>query len=165
MIILGIDPGTASLGYALLKNKKNSPEIITYGCLNTPKNLEPALRLKTLYNGITRLIKQHRPNYLASEQLFFLKNQKTAMRVSQAQGIVLLAAANQKLPVLELTPLQVKQAVTGYGKAEKQQVQKMVKVILKLKEIPKPDDAADALAVAICAFHVLPALKGLTAKK
>lgn len=153
MVILGIDPGTASLGYALIQAKKDELKVINYGCLRTPKDLEAPWRLKIIYQGITKLIKKHKPNYLATETLFFFKNQKTAIKVSQAQGVIMLAAANLDLPVLQFTPLQVKQAVTGYGLAQKQQVQKMVKIILKLKEIPKPDDAADALAIAICAIH------------
>lgn len=153
MVILGIDPGTASVGYGLLKSRKTELSLIAYGCLRTPKNIAASKRLRIIYQELTELIKKYQPNYLAMETLFFFKNLKTAVRVSQAQGVMMLAAANLNLPVLELTPLQVKQAVTGYGKAQKQQIQKMVAAILKLKEIPKPDDAADALAVAICAAH------------
>ena len=159
LIILGIDPGTASLGYGLIEAQKNDLRLVAFGCLKTGKDLAASLRLRFLFRELTKLIKKHKPDSLATEQLFFFKNMKTAIRVSQSQGIVMLAGANFDIPVLEYTPLQVKQAVTGYGLAQKQQVQKMVKVILRLEEIPKPDDAADALAVAICNAHCQKFLK------
>ncbi|OIO48540.1 MAG: crossover junction endodeoxyribonuclease RuvC [Parcubacteria group bacterium CG1_02_40_82] len=162
MIILGIDPGTAILGYGCIEAAKNKNRLIGYGCLKTPKNLNDAARLKILYQGITKLIKKFKPDYLALEEIFFFKNSKTVIGVSQARGITILAAANLDIPVIEFTPLQVKQAVTGYGRAEKQQVQKMIKVLLCLKEIPKPDDAADALATAICAAHCQKLYEDLT---
>lgn len=150
MIILGIDPGTAILGYGLIRVVRKEPELIYYGCIETPKNLDEAGRLKIIYKELIKLIKRRKPDLLVIEELFFFKNLKTVMKVSQAKGVTMLAAANLNIPLLQITPLQVKQAVTGYGLAKKPQVQKMVKAILKLKEIPKPDDAADALAVAIC---------------
>ncbi|MFH0852224.1 MAG: crossover junction endodeoxyribonuclease RuvC [bacterium] len=153
MVILGIDPGTARLGYGLIKIEKNESRLIAFGCLETDKGQNPDQRLKIIYDGLIDIIKKHKPDCLAIEQIFFFKNSKTVIAVSQARGVAILAAANLKLPVCEFTPLQVKQAITGYGRAEKQQVQKMVKALLCLKEIPKPDDAADALAVAICAAH------------
>jgi len=158
MIILGIDPGTASLGYGCIRAEKNKNNLIGYGCLKTPKYLDDAQRLKIIYQGLIKLIKKFKPDYLAAEEIFFFKNSKTVISVSQARGVAVLAAANLLIPVCEFTPLQVKQAVTGYGRAEKQQVQKMVKLLLNLSEIPEPDDAADALAIAICAAHC----KGLT---
>ncbi|MDD5589572.1 MAG: crossover junction endodeoxyribonuclease RuvC [Candidatus Portnoybacteria bacterium] len=153
MIILGIDPGNALMGYGLIEDLGGKIKFIEYGCFATEKNLKPALRLEKIFKELSALIKKYKPETIAMESLFFFKNQKTIIKVSQAQGIVMLAAALEKLPIVEFTPPQVKQAVTGYGKAEKQQVQKMVKAILNLKEIPKPDDAADALAIAICAGH------------
>lgn len=153
MIILGIDPGTAILGYGCVQADKNKNKLISYGCLKTPKDLGDASRLKILYRELIKLIKKFRPDCLAVEEIFFFKNSKTVIGVSQARGITILAAANSGIPVMEFTPLQVKQAVSGYGRAEKQQVQKMVKLLLGLAEIPRPDDAADALAIAICAAH------------
>jgi len=153
MIILGVDPGTASLGWGIIKMQNNEPKLIAYGCFKTPKNIDASWRLKSLFRELTKLIKKYKPKYLAMETLFFAKNIKTAVRVSQSQGVIMLAGANLGILVQEFTPLQVKQAVTGYGLAQKQQVQKMVKNILRLEKIPQPDDAADALAVAICAGH------------
>ncbi|OGZ33684.1 MAG: crossover junction endodeoxyribonuclease RuvC [Candidatus Portnoybacteria bacterium RBG_19FT_COMBO_36_7] len=153
MIILGIDPGTAIMGYGCIRAEKNKNRLVGYGCLKTAKNLNEASRLKILYKGLIKLIKNFKPDCLAVEKIFFFKNAKTVISVSQARGIATLAAANLGVPVIEFTPLQVKQAVSGYGRAEKQQIQKMVKLLLDLKEIPKPDDAADALAIAICGAH------------
>lgn len=150
---MGIDPGTAIQGYGCIRAEKNKNDLISYGCLKTPKNLNDATRLKILYRGLVKLIKKFKPDYLAIEEIFFFKNSKTVISVSQARGVAILAAANLNVPVVEFTPLQVKQAVSGYGRAEKQQIQKMVKLLLALKEIPQPDDAADALAIAICAAH------------
>lgn len=155
MIILGIDPGTATIGYGVVKiGKGKNPECQTYGSITTSPKETAANRLKTLYSDLGRLINKYRPDVLAVENVYFFKNLKTAMPVSQAKGVILLAAAQKKLFIKEVTPLQVKMAVVGYGKAEKQQVQKMVKIILNLKEIPRPDDAADALAVALCCSHL-----------
>lgn len=165
MIILGIDPGTAILGYGCVNAEKNKNKLITYGCLKTPKDFNDASRLKILYEGLVKLIKKLKPDYLAVEKIFFFKNAKTVISVSQARGVTILAAANLGIPVVEFTPLQVKQAVSSYGRAEKQQVQKMVKLLLGLAEIPKPDDAADALAIAICAAHCQKPTRGLTGKK
>ena len=165
MLILGIDPGTALIGYGLIEYKNKKAVIKEYGCFRTsPKERAPE-RLKNLYNQLTKYIKKHQPALLAVEDLFFFKNLKTAIKVSQARGVILLCGTLHNLPIFECTPLQVKQAVTGYGRAEKQQVQKMVKVILNLKEIPKPDDAADALAIALCAAHSFPQKNALTLKR
>ena len=158
MIILGIDPGTAATGFGIinkLKVKSQQLKVITYGCIKTPTNLTTAERLKELHNQLNLLIKEHKPDMVAVEDIFFFKNLKTAVKVSQARGVILLTAAKSKIPIFECTPLQVKQATTSYGRAEKIQVQKMVKTLLNLKEIPKPDDAADALAVAICCAHTI----------
>ena len=149
MIILGIDPGTAATGFAIIK-KQSELRAIDYGCIRTSPQFSTAERLKETHQQIAKLIKKHRPDIIAVEDIFFFKNLKTAIKVSEARGVALLSASQAKIPIAEYTPLQIKQAVTSYGRADKSQVQKMVKVLLNLKEIPKPDDAADALAVAIC---------------
>jgi crossover junction endodeoxyribonuclease RuvC len=152
MIILGIDPGTAIIGYGLIK-RGIKIEPITCGCIKTSAEFSTAERLNKLYEELGSLIKKYKPNAISVEDIFFFKNLKTAIKVSQARGVILMTAAKMKIPVYEFTPLQIKQAVTSYGRAEKLQVQKMVKLILGLKEIPRPDDAADALAAAICCAH------------
>ena len=154
MIILGIDPGTATTGFGVIKTSNAlscmAYGLIKYGLIKTDPTWTMPQRLKKLYNELNKLIKKYRPEILAVENVYFFKNLKTALPVSQAKGVILLAAAKKNIPVYEFTPLQVKMAVAGYGKAEKEQVQKMVKVLLNLKEIPRPDDAADALGIAIC---------------
>ena len=153
MIILGIDPGTATTGIGIVefeKTKKQQVTCLRYGVISTPAKMPMPDRLKILYDDLTAIIKEYKPVAMAVESLFFFKNAKTVMAVSQARGITLLIAAQQQLPLFEFTPLQAKIAVTGYGRAEKQQVQKMLQHILNLEKIPKPDDAADALAIAIC---------------
>lgn len=155
MLILGIDPGTAMIGVGLIEYKNKKARLISYDCLKTSPRRNTAERLCDLYGDLAKLIKKTRPDLIAVEQLFFFKNRTTAIQVSQARGVILLAAAQQNIELTEYTPLEVKQALTGYGRAEKHQVQKMVKNILRLNEIPKPDDAADALAIAICAAHSL----------
>lgn len=150
MIVMGIDPGTAIMGYGVLDYKGSKHIPLTYGVLRTTKEDSTADRLKKLFLGLNSLIEEYKPEVVAVEELFFNQNVTTATTVGQARGIVLLAASLQNIAVSEFTPLQVKQAVVGYGRAEKQQVQFMVQRILSLKEIPKPDDAADALAIAIC---------------
>lgn len=153
MIILGIDPGTAITGYGVVDYRGNHFSVLTYGCIRTEANTPLALRLKLIYQGLTELILKYRPEHLAVEELFFNKNVRTALAVGHARGITLLAGANAAIPIYEYTPLQVKQAVVGYGRAEKQQIQYMVKMLLGLADIPKPDDVADALAIAICHAH------------
>lgn len=150
-IILGIDPGFAIVGYGLIKkDKNNNIFMIDYGAINTPaKDIFPD-RLEQIYKELESVIKKYKPDIAAVEKLFFYKNVKTAIEVGQARGVIILTAIQNKLPIFEYTPLQVKQAVASYGRADKNQVQQMVKMLLNLKEIPKPDDAADALAVAIC---------------
>jgi crossover junction endodeoxyribonuclease RuvC len=150
MIILGIDPGFARTGFGVVEEKNKNLRAVTYGCLSTPAGLSFEKRLKKIHDGLTNLIKKYRPEVCAVEKIFFCKNAKTAIDVGQARGVVVMTAEEKNLKIREFTPLQVKQFITGYGKAEKQQIQKMVKIILGLKEIPKPDDAADALALAIC---------------
>ncbi len=150
MIILGIDPGIAIVGYGLIKMDGNKLTMLEYGCINTSSKSDTPTRLKVIYDEISDIIKEYNPSELAIEELFFNKNVKTAITVGQARGVEILAAANNGLEIYEYTPLQIKQAVVGYGRAEKHQIQEVVKMILNLNQIPKPDDAADALAVAIC---------------
>ncbi len=149
MIILGIDPGFARTGYGIIEEKNKNIRMLDYGCITTPAGVLFEKRLKKIREEINDLIKKHKPDICAVEKIFFCKNAKTAIDVGQARGVVILTAAEKNLKILEFTPLQVKQFITGYGKAEKGQIQKMVKILLGLKEIPKPDDAADALALAI----------------
>ncbi len=149
MIILGVDPGTAATGFGVVKTGKKI-ECLDYGLIKTDPSLTAGERLKQISNELNRLIERHKPNALAVESLYFFKNLKTAIPVSQAKGVILLTAAKKKIPAYEFTPLQAKVAITGYGRAEKKQMQKTIQILLKLKEIPRPDDAADALAIAIC---------------
>lgn len=154
MLVLGIDPGTATTGYGLVRETSTGDlEAVACGVISTPKNTLPELRLLEIYNQITSLVALHRPDTAAVEKLFFQRNVTTAMAVSQARGVVLLVLAQSNLSVAEYTPMEIKQAIAGYGGADKNQVQQMVKAILNLEDIPRPDDAADALAVAICHSH------------
>lgn len=155
MIILGIDPGTATIGYGLIEIINSSINLLNYGIIQTSQCLKPHERLKEIYNDINELIKSYKPNVLAIEELFFFKNSKTIITVSQARGVILLSAQNFGLEIAEYTPLQVKLNLSGYGRAKKNEIQNLVKDFLKLKEIPKPDDAADALAIALCYYHNL----------
>ena len=153
MIILGIDPGIAITGYGIIKKsrtKKGEMKTIDYGCITTTPDLCPGERLKIINNELNKIIKKYQPDILAVESLYFFKNLKTAMPVSQAKGVILLTAAKKKIPVYEFTPLQVKMMVTGYGRSEKKQVQEKVQNLLHLKEKLKQDDAADALGIALC---------------
>lgn len=153
MIILGIDPGTTRIGYALLNKKENGGvDLITYGCLEL-KDKTQIERLAKISQLVSDLVVQHHPETLAIEKLFFTKNAKTAFSVSEARGVIINIAASLNLDIFEFTPLQVKVAVTGYGKAEKKEVQKMVCRLLNLKEIPRPDDAADAIAIGLTACY------------
>lgn len=152
---MGIDPGTAITGYGIINKQSAKLTVLDYGCIRTKACFSTAERLGQIERQLAKLIKKRQPDQIAIEDIFFFKNMKTAIKVSQARGVILAQATRLKKPVFEYTPLQVKQAVTGYGRAEKKQVQKMVKLLLNLKEIPKPDDAADALAVAICCAHSL----------
>lgn len=150
MKILGIDPGTATTGFGVIEVAPGKPATaLDFGVVATDKSLPMPDRLAILYDDLNAIIAQHQPDVVVVEQLFFARNVTTAIAVGQARGVVLLASARAGLLLAEYTPLQVKQAVTGYGKADKKQVQHMVKTILHLKTIPKPDDAADALAIAI----------------
>jgi len=153
MLALGIDPGTATTGFALVSQKGNALTAIDYGIISTSPTDPFPVRLNIIYHRLMELMTQYRPDSTAVEQLFFNRNVTTAIHVGEARGIVLLCSAQHEIPVYEYTPPQVKLAVTGYGKADKKQVQQMVKTLLHLEKIPKPDDAADALAIAICYLH------------
>ncbi|NLU31680.1 MAG: crossover junction endodeoxyribonuclease RuvC [Clostridiaceae bacterium] len=153
MIIFGVDPGFAITGYGVIEYKGNRFRTIDYGVITTDAKTELPQRLHILSDRLQSLLEQYKPDALSVEELFFNTNLKTAIAVGHGRGVVLLTAAKAGIPVFEYTPLQVKQAVVGYGRAKKEQVQYMVKVLLSLDSIPKPDDAADALAVAICHAH------------
>jgi crossover junction endodeoxyribonuclease RuvC len=155
MIALGFDPGTARLGYGVITSDPD-PRAIDYGIIATDANLPMAQRLVEIHEAVTELIQVFRPDAVAVERLFFAQNVTTAMTVGQARGVVLLAAAQRGLPVAEYAPSEVKQAVVGYGKADKRQIQEMVRIMLGLEAVPRPDDAADALAIAICHVQIAP---------
>ena len=149
MIILGIDPGIAIVGYGVINVEKGNYTVIDYGVITTPKEESTPVRLAIIEESLIKLIEKFKPDNIALEELFFATNAKTAITVAEARGVLLLTAVKYCGKLYEYTPLQIKQAITGYGKADKNQVQQMVKMMLKLKSVPKPDDAADALAVAI----------------
>ncbi|GGG83496.1 crossover junction endodeoxyribonuclease RuvC [Paenibacillus radicis (ex Gao et al. 2016)] len=153
MRVLGIDPGIAIAGFGFIDKVGHKLTPVQYGCIQTAAGTPSQERLLQVYDSAVALIDKYKPDAVAIEKLFFNRNVTTAFDVGQARGVIILAAAQRGLPVSEYTPLQVKQAVVGYGKAEKRQVQEMVKMFLKLSAIPKPDDVADALAVAICHAH------------
>ena len=159
MIILGVDPGSVITGYAVIKKQKGEQrlEVVDFGCIITDKFSTTGERLKKIHKEISKLIEKHKPNLISVETLFFFKNFKTVMPVSQTKGVILLAAAQKKIPVFEFTPLQMKMAIAGYGRAEKKQVQKMIEKTVDIKSFDlkknnrKKDDAFDALGMAICA--------------
>ncbi len=148
--IIGIDPGYGRIGVGVIRHEKAGLRNISYSCLMPPKGPFPD-RLAHIYSALTALFVEHAPSIISIEKLFFFKNATTAIDVAQARGVMLLAAQHLAIPICEFTPLQVKLAVSGYGRADKLQMQKMVKILLSLPTLPKPDDAADALALAICA--------------
>ena len=151
--ILGIDPGYAILGWGIVEMRGNSFKALDYGAITTDAGTDMTDRLKILYNSLMTIIAEKGPDVASIEELFFNTNTKTAIKVGEARGVAMLACANSGLPVYEFTPLQIKQGLVGYGRAEKKQVQHMVKTILCLRTVPKPDDTADALAAAICCGH------------
>ena len=154
MIVLGIDPGLATVGYGVVKFENNSElTLLDFGTITTKPDIPFANRLKLIADGISKLIDIFKPDAIAFEELFFNKNVKTAIQVAQARGAAVLAAYSKTSELYEYTPLQVKQAVVGYGRADKNQVQQMVRILCRLDSIPKPDDAADAVAIAICHAH------------
>ena len=153
MIILGIDPGYAIVGFGVIEYKNNHFTVIDYGAILTDAGTPFNIRLEKIYDGMCNIIERHRPEAMAIEKLFYNNNAKTVIDVSQARGVIMLAAQKNGVPAFEYTPLQVKQSVVGYGRAEKKQVQEMTRRILALEKVPKPDDTADALAMAICHAH------------
>jgi crossover junction endodeoxyribonuclease RuvC len=156
VIVVGIDPGLARVGYGVLEKTGNRTGYISHGCITTSGgNNTHEIRLQQIYNEITVLLKKHRPGCAAIEKLFFTKNITSAMGVAEVRGVILLACAEMGLPVTEYTPNQVKQAVTGSGRADKKQVQEMIKRLLALDEVPTPDDAADGLSIALCHIHMM----------
>ena len=152
MIILGVDPGTASTGYGVI-DVENSPRLINYGCLKTSSKTDMVQRLRSIYLQIKNIVEEFCPQEIAVEDVFFNRNVKSALFVGQARGVILLGASYQGAKVFNYTPLQVKQAITGYGQASKEQVQHMVKKTLSLSYLPTPDDASDAIAIALCHFY------------
>lgn len=155
MIIFGMDPGLAISGFGILDYTGNKFKVIKYGAVVSDKDMPFPERLKHLYVSYDAMIKEYKPDAIAIEELFYNKNVKTAIAIGEARGVHLLAGEMNNIPLYEYTPLQIKQGVVGYGRAEKKQIQEMVRIILKLESIPKPDDAADGLAVAICHAHSL----------
>jgi crossover junction endodeoxyribonuclease RuvC len=150
MRILGIDPGTGILGFGVIEAARGKAQMVDAGVIRTPVKQDDAIRLNTIYDELTDIIAETKPLAMSVEKLFFAQNVTTAMTVAQARGVVLLCGQQAGLEIFEYTPLQIKQAITGYGRADKKQMQEMVRIILQLKETPKPDDCADALAAAIC---------------
>jgi crossover junction endodeoxyribonuclease RuvC len=153
MLVLGIDPGTAITGWGVVAKEGNELTLVDYGTVRTSQDTSMPERLQAIYGELGQVISHHQPTAVAVEQLFFSKNVRTAMVVGQARGVALLAVADAGVPLHEYTPLEVKQSVSGYGKATKEQVQKLVQMLLGLDSVPQPDDAADAIAVAICHLH------------
>lgn len=150
MVILGIDPGLAIVGFGVINKERNKTEVIDYGVIRTPKEDTLPTRLEKVYKGMCELIDKYKPDQVAIEELFFNTNITTGIAVAEARGVIILACINKGCKLFEYTPLQIKQALTGNGRADKQQVQYMVKAILRLTSVPKPDDAADGLAAALC---------------
>ncbi|MBI5404892.1 MAG: crossover junction endodeoxyribonuclease RuvC [Candidatus Kerfeldbacteria bacterium] len=148
--VLGVDPGLARVGYGVVRSQGNQLDLLDYGVIETPKHEPTGRRLQTIHRHLRTLIGKHSPDALVLEQLFFTKNVTTGMVVGEARGIALLAAAEDDVSVIEVTPTSVKQALTGYGRADKRQVQRMIQVLFRLARPPKPDDAADAIALALC---------------
>ena len=150
MIVLGIDPGVATVGFGIISETGGTPKPVRYGVISTPAGMRLALRLKQINTDVSELIKTFKPDAIAVEELFFNTNLKTAVAVAHGRAAIILAGEDHGIPMFEYTPLQVKKAVAGYGRATKTQVMEMVKRLLSMEQIPKPDDAADALAIAIC---------------
>jgi crossover junction endodeoxyribonuclease RuvC len=153
VLVLGVDPGTAITGFGLVREEEDGLALVDCGVLTTASDQGLAARLQAIYHGLARVIGQYRPDAAAVEELFFSRNARTALAVGHARGVVLLALADAGLAVCEYKPSQVKQAIAGYGGADKGQVQEMVRLLLNLDDVPRPDDAADAVAVAVCHIH------------
>lgn len=160
MIILGIDPGYAIVGYGVIQYEGNRFKVLDYGAITTQAGTPFVERLNTIYNDLNMLFTKYKPEAMAIEKLFYNTNAKTVIDVAQARGVTVLAAHQNGAEIFEYTPLQVKQSVVGYGRAEKKQVQEMIKLILGLQKVPKPDDTADALAMAVCHAHASGSLIG-----
>ena len=153
MLVLGIDPGTAITGFGLVREEEEGLALVAYGVITTAANQPLPERLQAIYQGLAKVARQHQPQQAAVEELFFSRNARTALSVGHARGVALLALADAGLPIYEYKPLEIKQAITGYGGADKGQVQEMVRLLLNLDHVPQPDDAADAVAVAVCHIH------------
>jgi crossover junction endodeoxyribonuclease RuvC len=153
VLVLGIDPGTAITGYGLVREDQEGLSLVECGVITTPSGQPLPQRLQTIHQGLTALVSRHAPDAAAVEELFFSRNARTALSVGHARGVTLLALADAGLPIHEYKPVEVKQAIAGYGAADKRQVQEMVRMLLTLDEVPQPDDAADAVAVAVCHIH------------
>ncbi|MGI6267753.1 MAG: crossover junction endodeoxyribonuclease RuvC [Acutalibacteraceae bacterium] len=164
MLILGIDPGYAIVGYGVINYEANRFSVIEYGAVTTPAKMPFNRRIESIYDELSEIMQRTQVQAMSIEKLFYNTNAKTVIDVSQARGVIMLAAQKHNLEIAEYTPLQVKQSVVGYGRAEKKQVQEMTRVILKLDKIPKPDDTADALAMAICHAHTSGSLMGKLSK-
>jgi crossover junction endodeoxyribonuclease RuvC len=155
MIVIGIDPGLARVGYGVIRINNRAPEPVCYGCIETGKDQNTPERLLQIYTELQSIVARYPPSHIAVEKLFFSKNITSAMGVSEARGVILLLAEQQQIPVTEYTPNQVKQTITGSGRADKRQVQEMIMRLLRLDTIPRPDDAADALSIALCHIHIM----------
>ncbi|MDP2767202.1 MAG: crossover junction endodeoxyribonuclease RuvC [Candidatus Methanoperedens sp.] len=155
MIVIGIDPGLATVGFGVIRAEENVITPVSYGCIRTSAEKQTPQRLLDIYTEIIVLFEKYAPSVVAVERLFFNKNVTNAMSVSEARGVIFLAAQQKNIPVFEYTPLQVKQAITGSGRADKKQMQEMIKRLLNLSEIPKPDDAADGLSIALCHINIM----------
>lgn len=153
MLVLGVDPGTAITGYGLVREEEGGLTLVDYGVITTPAGQPLPERLQTIYSGLADVARKHQPQQAAVEELFFSRNVRTALSVGHARGVALLALVDAGLAIYEYKPLEIKQAITGYGGADKQQVQEMVRLLLSLDHVPQPDDAADAVAVAVCHIH------------
>lgn len=161
MRILGLDPGYALCGFGIIDAYNDKLRVVQFGCFSTTPDMQFQERLLYIYRALCQKIEQHKPDIIAIEELFFARNSTTAIAAAESRGVLILAAAQYKIPLFEYKPIQVKKAVTGHGKADKKQVQEMVRILLKLDKIPRPDDAADALAIAICQANngILPEFK------
>jgi crossover junction endodeoxyribonuclease RuvC len=153
VLVLGIDPGTAITGFGLVREEEEGLTLVAYGVVTTAANQPLPERLQAIYQGLAQVARHHQPQQAAVEELFFSRNARTALSVGHARGVALLALADAGLPIYEYKPLEIKQAITGYGGADKGQVQEMVRLLLNLDHVPQPDDAADAVAVAVCHIH------------
>jgi crossover junction endodeoxyribonuclease RuvC len=155
MIVIGIDPGLATVGFGVIRTEKNNITPVSYGAIRTSAEKQTPQRLLEIYTEVNELFGKYEPSAVAVEKLFFNKNVTNAMSVSEARGVIVLAAEQNHIPVFEYTPNEVKQAITGSGRADKKQMQEMIKRLLNLDEIPRPDDAADGLSIALCHIHIM----------